>query len=350
MRLLAAVVLNLAVSWSASGQTYTISTFAGGELPVNILGASASLYGPQAVAIDTTGNIFFVDQNDVLRLDGTTGVLTVVAGNGTAGFSGDNGLATNAQLSFPEGVAVDSAGNLYIADQANSRIRKVTNGVITTFAGGGSTSVIGYTGPATNAQLITPWGVGVDSAGNVYIAETELSLVLKVSNGVMSTVAGGSFGPGTGDNGPATSAELLYPQGVAVDSAGNLYIADTVNNRIRKVANGMITTVAGNGTQGFSGDNGPATSAELIRPYGVAVDSAGNLYIADTGNNRIRKVSNGRDHHRGGKRDIGLQRRQRPGHQRAVERIPPGSPWIPPATSTSPTISTSSDQFRPLLL
>ncbi len=149
-------------------------------------------------------------------------------------------------------------------------------------------------------------------------------------------MAGNGTAGFSGDNGPATSAELNVPAGVAVDSAGNLYIADYGNNRIRKVSNGVITTVAGNGTAGFSGDNGPATSAELNMPGGVAVDSAGNLYIADTQQPHPQGLER-RDHHGGGKRNAWFQRRQRPGHQRAVERSCRASPWIPPATCTSPT-------------
>jgi uncharacterized protein (TIGR03437 family) len=224
-------------------------------------------------------------------LDATTGVLTLMAGNGTAGFSGDNGPATSAQLDGPEGVAVDSAGTLYIVDSGNSRIRKVSNGVIATVAGGGSS--FGDNGPATSAQFTYPWEVAVDSVGNLYIADPDSNRIRKVSNGVITTVAGNGNQGSSGDNGPATSAQLNSPAGVAVDSAGNLYIGDTLNNRIRKVSNGVITTVAGNGTPGFSGDNGPATSAQLNQLYGVAVDSAGNLYVADTLNNRIRKVSSG---------------------------------------------------------
>jgi uncharacterized protein (TIGR03437 family) len=290
MRLRSVIPLTAILSCSAWGQTYTISTFAGGALPVNIPGTSASLgYGvPRYIAADHAGNVFFVDQNTVLRLDATTGVLTLVAGNGSVGFSGDNGPATNAQLANPGGIAVDSAGNLYIADSGNARIRKVSGGVITTVAGGGSS---GYfdTGPATSAQLWGPGGIALDSNGDLYFADTALyGLVRKVSGGVITTVAGGGSS-GLGDNGPATSAQLYMPTGVAVDSAGNLYIADY--NRIRKVSNGVITTVAGNGTQGSSGDNGPATSAQLSGAMGIAADSAGNLYIADSGN--IRKVSNG---------------------------------------------------------
>ena len=238
MRALPALLFTSILSWPAPGQTYTISTFAGGGLPVNIPGTSASLdnQGAMYVAADRTGNVFFVDQNAVLRLDAATGILTLVAGNGTTGFSGDNGPAASAQLYFPGAVAVDSAGNLYIADTGNNRIRKVSNGVITTVAGNGTRGF-------------------------------------------------------SGDNGPAASAQLNEPEGIAVDSAGRLYIADFGNNRIRKVSNGVITTVAGNGTQGFSGDNGPATGAQLSDPYGIAVDSAGNVYIADQANNRIRVLT-----------------------------------------------------------
>ena len=209
------VLLTTILCGSAWGQTYTISTIAGGggnTLPVDIPGTSANFgfpaSAPTNVAADQAGNLFFAYQNAVLRLDATTGILTLAAGNGTAGFSGDNGPATSAQLNNPTGVAVDSAGNLYIADSGNNRIRKVANGVI-------------------------------------------------------ATVAGNGFKGFFGDNGPATSAVLDQPGDIAVDSAGNLYISDPDNQRIRKVANGVITTVAGNGMFGFGGDNGPATTAWL---------------------------------------------------------------------------------------
>ncbi|HXP87708.1 MAG TPA: IPT/TIG domain-containing protein [Bryobacteraceae bacterium] len=273
MRLLPAVLLIALTSCSVFGQTYTISTFAGGTLPVNIPGTSASLSGTQSVAMDAAGNVFFTSGNSVLRLDAQTGILTLAAGNGTAGFSGDNGPATNAQLYNPNGVAVDSAGNLYIADAGNARIRRVSNGVITT-VGNGAAGV----------------GVAVDSTGNLYIADSVNNRVRKVSNGVVSTVAGNGTAGFGGDNGPATSAQLSGPAAVAVDSAGNLYIADYGNDRVRKVSNGVITTVAGNGTASSNGDNGPATTAQLSGPSGVAVDPAGNLYIAAS---TVRKVSNG---------------------------------------------------------
>jgi len=356
-RLLPVILLGVIACWIASGQTYTISTFAGGALPVNVPGTSASLYAPGSVAFDKGGNIFFTLQKtsassgspSVLRLDAITGVVTLVAGNGTPGFSGDDGPATSAQLNQPLGIAVDSVGNLYIADAGNNRIRKVSNGVITSVAGNGTQGFSGDNGPATGSQLnfpkavtvdpsgdlyiadtgnyrirkisngvittvagsggccnlisivdsgaatgvqIDPDGVALDSSGNLYIADSSYNLVSEVSNGAINTVAGTGIAGFGADGGPATSAELSGPVGVAVDSAGNLYIADAGNNRIRRVSNGVITTVAGNGTQGFSGDNGPALSAELNSPFGVAVDSAGNLCIADSGNNRIRKVSN----------------------------------------------------------
>jgi uncharacterized protein (TIGR03437 family) len=296
MRLPPAVLLALVMSWSTFGQTYTIYTVAGNGT-LGYTGdygpaTSAEVHGPYGVAADSAGNLYIADSgNNVIRKV-SNGVITTFAGNGTPGYTGDNKSPTSAQLNAPYGVAVDSAGNLYIADSANNVIREVSNGVITTVAGNGTPGYFGDKGPATSAQLFTPNWVAVDSVGNLYIADFGNNVVRKVSGGVITTVAGnGMYGFG-GDNAQATSAELWYPSGVAVDSAGSLFIADFANSRIRKVSNGVITTVVGNGTAGYSGDGGPATSAELYQPIGVALDSAGNLYIADISNNRIRKVSN----------------------------------------------------------
>ncbi len=259
---------------------------------------NARLYFPSGVAVDTSGNLFIADtSNHRVRKVNASGTITTVAGNGTSGFSGDGGPATNARLYFPSGVAVDTSGNLFIADANNYRIRKVNaSGTITTVAGNGTSGDSGDGGPATNASLTGPLGVAVDTAGNLFIADVDWGnhRVRKVNaSGTITRVAGaGGNCVGCGDGGPATSGNLQYPNGVAVDTSGNLFIADTGNNRVRRVdASGTITTVAGNGAEGFSGDGGPATSASLKYPYGVAVDTSGTLFIADIGNNRIRKVA-----------------------------------------------------------
>jgi sugar lactone lactonase YvrE len=259
---------------------------------------SAQLNWPISLAVDGAGNLYIVDNQNFCIRKVSNGLITTVAGNGTQGYSGDNVPATGARLDAPEGVAVDGAGNLYIADGGSDSIRKVSNGVITTVAGNGACCGFGGdNGPATSAELYAPNGVAVDGAGNLYIADSGNDRIRRVSNGVITTVAGGAGA--FGDNGPATGADLWAPEGVAVDSSGNLYVADTFSQRIRRVSNGVITTVAGGGSAsgpaggGYSGDNGPAASAQLKRPSGVAVDGAGNLYIADNWNNCIRKVSNG---------------------------------------------------------
>jgi sugar lactone lactonase YvrE len=194
-------------------------------------------------------------------------VINTIAGNGTAGYSGDGGPANSAELNSPSGIATDGSGNLYIADPANNRIREVAmgTGVISTFAGNGTAGYSGDGGPATNAELQLPVEVAVDSAGNLYIADQGNNVIRKVAtNGTITTVAGNNAEGYSGDNGQATNATLYAPAGVALDSVGNLYIADAGNNRIRLVNTaGTITTYAGNGTAGYSGDNGAATSATL---------------------------------------------------------------------------------------
>jgi uncharacterized protein (TIGR03437 family) len=260
---------------------------------------SASIYiaaNHNGLAVDSAGNLYIADDGHqrVRKVD-TQGIITTVAGNGHQGFSGDGGAATDAQLFRPSAVAIDSAGNLYIADMLNSRVRKVnTDGVISTIAGNGAIGYSGDGGPATSAAMFEPTGIALDSAGNVYIADQNAYVIRKVNTaGIISTVAGsGAFGF-SGDGGPATSAELSGPYDIAVDSGGNLYIADHNNHRVRKVdTNGIITSIAGGGSGAGIGDGGAPTSA-VVNPAGIAVDSSGNYYIADLENNRIRKVTIG---------------------------------------------------------
>jgi hypothetical protein len=257
----------------------------------------AGLNSPWGVALDGVGNLYFADEvNQRIRKVGTNGIITTVAGNGYEGFYGDGGAATSAELYFPQGVALDGSGNLYIGDISNGRVRKVdTNDIITTVAGNGSFGYSGDGGPATNAMLSQPSGVAVDAAGNLYIADAYNNHIRKVdTNGIITTVAGNGNETYSGDGGAATNASLANPYDLVLDGSGNMYIADTYNNRIRKVdTNGIITTVAGNGWETYAGDGGAATNANLGNPFGVAVDASGNIFIADTGNNRIRKVHPG---------------------------------------------------------
>jgi uncharacterized protein (TIGR03437 family) len=259
------------------------------------------------VAVDASGNFYFGSIHSIFRVD-PSGTLTRVAGNGRAGYSGDGGPATSAQFQFPDGIALDPAGNLFVADKSAHVIRKVSAGIVTTYAGTGFAGYSGDGGPAAAAQFNGPAGVAVDAAGNVFVADTNNSAVRKIApDGTISTVAGNGPAGYNGDGIPAVAASLNAPQGVAVDSAGNLYIADTDNHRIRQVSpNGTIATFAGTGLATYSGDNvggtgitsssgdgGPATKSSVVLPTDVAVDAAGNVYIADYGNSKIRVVSKG---------------------------------------------------------
>ncbi|MBV8569225.1 MAG: choice-of-anchor D domain-containing protein, partial [Acidobacteriaceae bacterium] len=292
----------------------TMTTFAGtgsmGYSGDNGLATKAMLSNPDGLAIDQLGNVYISDSlNQVVRkVSVSTGNITTAAGlGGAAGFSGDGGPATQALLQTPGGLAIDGMGNLYIADQGNNRIRRVTpSGQISTVAGGGTASSqadrLGDGGPATSAILSGPSDVALDAAGNLYIADSFNGLIREVNavTGIISVVAGGGGGGGTdglGDGGPATGAILNNPRGIAFDASGNLYIADSGHSMIRKVnsASGTITAFAGNGQYGYSGDLGPATSAELSQPVAVRADAAGNVYIADDAIHFVREVqaSNG---------------------------------------------------------
>ncbi|HTQ51918.1 MAG TPA: hypothetical protein VMJ12_14505, partial [Candidatus Acidoferrales bacterium] len=255
---------------------------------------NASLSYPSGVAEDASENLFIADYyNNRIRKVDTSGLITTVAGNGTAADSGDGGAATNASLSYPSDLALDAAGNLFIADSQNSLIRKVdTNSIITSVAGNGMSGYSGDGGAATNASLSYPSAVAVDASGDLYIADRDNHCIRQVdTNGIITTVAGNGAQGYFGDGAAATNASLSYPSAVAVDADGNLLIADTGNQRIRQVdTNGLITTVAGNGNQGYSGDGGAATNASLNQPNSVVVDAFGNLFIADAANGRIREV------------------------------------------------------------
>lgn len=254
---------------------------------------SATVALPRAVAYDANGNLFIADTNNhVVREATPAGVITTVAGSGVEGFGGDNGPATAALLDTPTGVAVDASGNVYIADSHNHRIRKVSGGVITTIAGTGTAGFSGDGAAATAAQLALPSGIAVDATGNIYIADTNNHRIREISNGTITTIAGDGEELFAGDGAAATSAALDSPTGVAVSSTGTVYIADRLNQRVRSfTVGGTITTVAGNGTLSFSGDGAAASSAALARPSGVGVDAAGNVYIADTDNQRIRQIN-----------------------------------------------------------
>jgi sugar lactone lactonase YvrE len=255
----------------------------------------AQLNHPSGVAVDSAGNIWIADTfNNRIRMLSSSGIITTMAGSGAAGDSGDGGPASAAQLRWPGGMTFDHSGNLLVADVLHHRVRMITPaGIITTAAGNGTAGYSGDGGPATGAQLFAPKDVALDASGNLYIADNFNNRVRMVSSaGVMVTAAGGGL-PGSGfsgDGGSATSAQLNGPTGVAVDDAGSLYVADTGNFRVRKISpSGMITTIAGTGVQGYSGDGGPATRAQLAVPVGVKVDGAGNVYIADGAS--IRRVS-----------------------------------------------------------
>lgn len=275
-----------------------ITTFAGagigGYTGDGGAATAAQIDTPTSLAIDRSGSLFFTDMlNNVVRKIDASGKITTVAGNGQEGFSGDGGQATLARLSFPQSLTLDATGNLFICDTFNHRIRKVdAGGIVTTFAGDGTAGYSGDGGQATQARLNAPDGAAFDRLGNLYIADTQNFVVRKVdTTGKITTFAGNNSDGYGGDNGPATQARLSPIRGVAADAQGNIYISDPGNDRIRRVdTKGIITTIAGNGGTGYNGDGMLATQALLNEPIGVTVDPYGVIYFADSYGDRVRML------------------------------------------------------------
>lgn len=284
-----------------TGQTKVIYTLAGNGWsgykgdggPAN----NAELYDPQNQVFDAAGNLYIIDsQNNCIRMVNTGGIISTFAGIGTQGFSGDGGQASAAQFKAPTGIAIDASGNIYVADNANNRIRMInTSGIISTIAGNGSKGYGGDGGPATAAKLNAPEAVAADPIGNIYIADYYNNRIRKVNiSGTISTAAGTGTGGFSGDGGAATAAKINGPTFVYVDASGNVFFTDGGNNRVREInTSGIISTVAGNGVANFSGDGGPATDASLNNPSGITMDQSGNMYISDQSNQRVRMVNTG---------------------------------------------------------
>lgn len=287
----AAVFVALGCVASGPAAAHSLSHGLISSLPIE----GATLNGPMAVAVDRSGDVFVADTlNNVIREIDPNGKVTTVAGDGRARYSGDNGPAALASLNHPAGIAVDAKGDLYINDENNFVVRRVgTNRVITTIVGTGKAGYSGDGGPATKAQIAGAIGLTVDPEGNLYIADTGNCVIRKVNRkGIITTVVGNGAAAYGGDGGPALLASLRYPTDVALGPDGDLYIADYFSAAVRKVNRAQfITTVAGNGTQGYSGDAGPARRASLHGPIRVVLDSGGNLYIETDGDGRVRQVN-----------------------------------------------------------
>ncbi len=314
------------VAWadvSASGATLTVTTAVPTETITTIVGngiagykgnggaaTAAELFDPEAVAVDSNGDLFIIDYvNNCIREVGASGTITTIAGNGTMGYSGDGGLAIDAQLSEPSGLAIDSSGDIFIADTGNHRIREVlytpnyATSTIRTIAGDGTAGYQGDGGLATAAEFSRPTGVAVDASGNIFVADEwnnvirEVTYTTNYATSTIKTIAGNGTAGYSGDGGSATAAQLDDPCAIALDSSGDVFVSDLFNNRIREIpyttnyAMSTIKTIAGDGTTGYSGDGGLATAAQLDLPWGIAVDSSGNIFFADIDNNRVREVN-----------------------------------------------------------
>lgn len=292
----------LILCWSNRLNAQIITTMAGTGTPGysgdKDIAAYAQISEPSALAVDKLGNVFICEKaNNRIRKIDIYGVITTIAGNGVQGMSGDGGPATNAKLFAPSGLRLDDTGNIFISDGGNNRIRKIdTNGIITSIIGNGVAGFGGDGGPAISAKLEKPGGIALDKHGNIYIADTRNNRIRKVSNAdwTISTIAGknDTINAYAGDGGPATNALLDQPTCVAVDKDDNVYIGDGFNYRVRKIdaATGIIHTVAGNSKPAYGGDHGAPYTSQINIPTDLVFDSKGNLYIADRTNFRIRKL------------------------------------------------------------
>jgi sugar lactone lactonase YvrE len=293
----------LAICFTTVSSAQLISTIAGtGSAGFSGDGSSATsaqFDAPQDVAIDASGNVYIADATNhrIRKITATTGIINTIAGTGIAGYSGDGAAATLAKFNAPIGIALDKSGNIYVADNGNNCIRKITvaTGIISTIAGTGTAGFSGDGSTATSAQLYAPYDLTIDTSNNIYIADVSNNRIRKITaaTGIINTIAGTGTPGFSGDGSAATGAKLYQPFCVALDASNNLYITDASNNRIRKVTatTGVISSIAGTGAAGFSGDGGAATSASFNIPYSILVDASGNIYLTDFNNNRLRKIT-----------------------------------------------------------
>lgn len=277
--------------YTLAGQGGSGGFYGDGGLSIN-----SKLLFPWGVVVDGSGNIYIADgANFRVRKITSSKIINTIAGIGIDGYSGDGGYATFAEISWSRGLTIDNSGNIYIIDSGNNCIRKINSlGIISTFAGNGWP--FGYTGDgglATLAKFNEPAGIAVDGSGNIYISDSNNNCIRKVdTSGIISTIAGTGVSGYAGDGGNALMAQFSFPKGLAFDLIGNLYVADTYNHRIRKInSSGIITTIAGNGISNYSGDWGLAISAELKEPNSIAIDAFNNLLFTDDGTHTVRKIN-----------------------------------------------------------
>lgn len=286
-----------------AGSAQIITTIAGsgfnGNTGNNGPALCAGILYPPDVYVDPAGNIYIATSNSVRKVDGATGIITTIAGSDSYGYGGDGGPATQALFKFIIGICGDGSGNLYIAEYSGHRIRKINTatGIVTTVAGNGTAGYSGDGGPAINAAINTPHGIRVDKLGNIYFADTYNNRIRKinVATGIITTVAGTGSPTHTGDGGAATAASTPYPVYLCIDVAGNIFFTEVyggITSRVRKInaVTGIISTIAGTNVYGHSGDGGPASAANLYDPYGICVDAAGNIYVGQYDDGRIRKI------------------------------------------------------------